>query len=118
MRFLVDMALSPDLASWLRSQGNDAVHAADLALNRPTDSPILSTALDGERVMISADLNFPRLALAGAGGPGLICSGAATTAKPKASNGSGVLMSVPVEDLPSSIVVVDHKSVRRRPLPL
>ena len=69
----MDMALSPDLAIWLRSQGHDAVHASDLALNRAADTQILSTALDGKRVVISADLDFPRLlALAGAAGPGLV----------------------------------------------
>src|SRR5690242_19328905 len=67
------MALSPDLAVWLRSQGHDAVHASDLALNRAADTQILSIARDDGRVVISADLDFPRLlALAGAAGPGLI----------------------------------------------
>jgi predicted nuclease of predicted toxin-antitoxin system len=46
VKFLVDMALSPDLAIWLRSHGHDAVHAADLALNRAADTEILSMALD------------------------------------------------------------------------
>jgi predicted nuclease of predicted toxin-antitoxin system len=47
VKFLVDMALSPDLAVWLWSQGHDAVHASDLALNRAADTQILSIALDG-----------------------------------------------------------------------
>jgi predicted nuclease of predicted toxin-antitoxin system len=73
VKFLVDMALSPDLAIWLRSQGHDAVHAAELALNRAADSEILSMSLDARRVVISADLDFPRLlALAEATGLGLI----------------------------------------------
>ena len=89
MKFLVDMALSPDLAIWLRSQGHDAVHAAELVLNRAADTEILSMALDAGRVVISADLTFPDfsrwlglLALVSS------CSGAATTAKPKAWNAS------------------------------
>jgi predicted nuclease of predicted toxin-antitoxin system len=51
VKFLVDMALSPDLAIWLRSQGHDAVHASELALNRAPDTQILLTALDGGRVV-------------------------------------------------------------------
>ena len=90
MKFLVDMALSPDLAIWLRSQGHDAAHAAELVLNRAADTEILSMALDAGRVVISADLDFPRLlALGGATGLVSFCSRAATTAKPKAWNASG-----------------------------
>jgi hypothetical protein len=110
VKFLVDMTLSPDLAIWLRSQGHDAVHDGDLALNRAADTQILSIALDGKRVVISADLDFPRL---------LALAGAATTAKPKAWNASGAYRCPwPAEELPRSIVVVDHKSVRRRLLPI
>ena len=120
MKFLVDMALSPDLAIWLRSQGHDAVHASELALNRAPDTQILSIALDGERVVISADLDFPRLlALAGAGGPGLILLRSGNYSEAESLECvRRVLMSVAAEDLPKSIVVVDQKSVRRRPLPI
>ncbi|MBZ5581313.1 MAG: DUF5615 family PIN-like protein [Acidobacteriia bacterium] len=120
MKFLVDMALSPDLAIWLRSQGHDAVHASDLALHRAADTQILSIALDSKRVLISADLDFPRLlALAGAAGPGLILlrSGKHSEAE-SLECVRRVLMSVAAEDLPRSIVVVDHKSVWRRLLPI
>src|SRR5436309_4778746 len=108
------MALSPNLAVWLRSKGHDAVHACDLALNRAADTLILSTALDDERVVISADLDFPRLlALAGAGGPGLILLRSGNYSEAESLECvRRVLMSVAVEDLPKLIVVVDHKSVR------
>ena len=120
MKFLVDMALSPDLAVWLRSQGHDAIHASDLALNRAADTQILSIALDGKRVVISADLDFPRLlALAGAAGPGLILLRSGNYSEAESLECvRRVLMSVPAEDLPRSIVVVDHRSVRRRFLPI
>jgi predicted nuclease of predicted toxin-antitoxin system len=120
VKFLVDMALSPDLAIWLRSQGHDAVHAAELALNRAADTEILSMALDAGRVVISADLDFPRLlALAGATGPGLILLRSGNYSEAESLECVGrVLMSVSAEDLPRSIVVVDHRSVRRRSLPI
>jgi predicted nuclease of predicted toxin-antitoxin system len=57
------MALSPDLATWLRSRGHDAVHATELAMNRAADTQILSLALEAGRVVISADLDFPGLLL-------------------------------------------------------
>ena len=116
----MDMALSPDLAVWLRSQGHDAVHASDLALNRAADTQILSIALDGKRVVISADLDFPRLlALAEAAGPGLILLRSGNYSEAESLECvRRVLMSVAAEHLPRSIVVVDHKSVRRRLLPI
>jgi predicted nuclease of predicted toxin-antitoxin system len=120
VKFLVDMALSTYLAIWLRSQGHDAVHAAELVLNRAADTEILSMARDAGRVVISADLDFPRLlALGGATGLVSFCSGAANYSEAESLECvRRVLMSVPAEDLPRSIVVVDHKSVRRRLLPI
>jgi len=73
VKFLVDMPLSPDLAQWLRGEGHDAVHASELSMSRSPDSEILQLAPRGGRVVITADLDFPRL-LAGLGsaGPGVI----------------------------------------------
>jgi predicted nuclease of predicted toxin-antitoxin system len=53
------MALLPDVAVWLRSQGHDAIHARELSLGRAPDSQILSRAIDDSRILISADLDFP-----------------------------------------------------------
>ena len=67
MKFLVDMALSPQLAAWLGSQGHDAMHASELSLDRRYRS------LKSCRVVVTADLDFPRLlATLYATGPGLI----------------------------------------------
>jgi predicted nuclease of predicted toxin-antitoxin system len=72
VKFLVDMPLSPELATWLRAEGHDAVHANELSMNRSPDADILQAAAHTGRVVITADLDFPRL-LAGLGsaGPGL-----------------------------------------------
>src|SRR5688572_10301111 len=73
MKFLVDMPLSPELAAWLRTQGHDAVHAADLGLNRAVDADILGLAKEQGRTIITADLDYPRLlALTEASDPSLI----------------------------------------------
>jgi len=95
-------------------------YMAALAMNRAADTQILSTALDVGRVVISADLDFPRiLALAGAVGPGLILLRGGNYSEAESLECvRRVLMSVAAEDLPKCIVVVDHKSVRRRWLPI
>lgn len=49
MKFLVDMALSPELSNWLRAQNHDAIHATDLGLDRAPDSEILRVAADTKR---------------------------------------------------------------------
>lgn len=65
------MALSPDLAQWLRAEGHDAVHASDLAMNCSPDSEILQFAARTGRIVITADLDF------------LILLRGETTAKPR-----------------------------------
>ena len=91
-----------------------------MALNRAPDTEILSIAFRDQRVVISADLDFPRLlALAGADGPGLILLRSGNYSEAESLECvRRVLMSVAAEDLPKSIVVVDHRSVRRRMLPI
>jgi predicted nuclease of predicted toxin-antitoxin system len=73
MRFLIDMALSPGLSAWLVSEACDAVHVSHFGLDRTPDAEIMRFALAENRVLATADLDFPRL-LAGLGaeGPGLI----------------------------------------------
>jgi predicted nuclease of predicted toxin-antitoxin system len=73
VRFIIDMPLSPVLADWLRQQGHDAVHVSDLGLAKALDVEILEFAHREQRVVITADLDYPRLlALAQVEGPGLI----------------------------------------------
>ena len=73
MKFIVDMPLSPGLAAWLCAQGHDAVHASDAGLACAPDDAILEMAGKEQRVVITADLDFPRLLVfTGKGGTGLI----------------------------------------------
>jgi predicted nuclease of predicted toxin-antitoxin system len=114
------MPLSPRLAQWLRAEGHDALHASELSMNRSPDSEILRAAADSGRVVITADLDFPRL-LAGLGstGPGLILLRGGNYSEGESKDCvRRVLMSVAHEELPISVVVVDLKSIRRRRLPI
>jgi predicted nuclease of predicted toxin-antitoxin system len=67
------MPLSPALATWLGGRGRDAVHVADLGLQRATDAEITSRAKQEARTVITADLDYPHLlAMSGASEPSLI----------------------------------------------
>ncbi len=61
MRFLIDMPLPPALAAWLRSEGHEASHAADAGLAQASDSVVLDYARSKGQVIITADLDYPRL---------------------------------------------------------
>ncbi len=61
MKFLVDMPLSPALAVWLAQQGHDAIHALEIGLDRAPDEVILRHAKEEQRVVVTADLDYPRL---------------------------------------------------------
>ncbi len=120
MRFFVDMPLSPELAQWLRAEGHDAVHANDLSMHQSPDSEILRFAAGNGRVIITADLDFPRLLAAlGSAGPGLILlrGGNYSEAESLACL-RRVLISIASDELPKSIVVVDRERIRRRWLPV
>jgi predicted nuclease of predicted toxin-antitoxin system len=120
LRFLVDMPLAPALAAWLREQGHDAVHAAELKLERAADSDIVSRAqLDG-RTIITADLDYPRLlVLSRTASPSLILfrdgdwSDAEVIERLHA-----VLNTLSDRDVEESIIVIERHRVRRRRLPI
>jgi hypothetical protein len=72
-RFLVDMPVMPKVVEWLAAAGHDAVHASAVGLARASDEEILERALAEGRIVVTADLDYPRLlALRPGGGAGLI----------------------------------------------
>ena len=87
MRFLIDMALSPQLGVWLAAQGHDVVHASQLSLSQAPDTESwlwlpINIGSWSPPIWISQD-SSQRLARAA---PGLSCFVPATTTKPKCWN--------------------------------
>lgn len=120
MKFLVDMPLSPQLAVWLKRNGHDAVHALDMGMGRAPDEEILERAKTEGSVVITADLDYPRLlALAQSDRPGLILfRGGNYSEQESLDRLRRALETVPIEEIPSSIVVIEKKRIRLRRLPI
>ena len=73
MKFLIDMPVTPDAVPRLRAAGHEAVHAAAVGLAHASDRQVLDVARREGRIVITADLDYPRLlALSQADGPGVI----------------------------------------------
>jgi predicted nuclease of predicted toxin-antitoxin system len=120
VRFLIDMQLSPALANWLQEKGNDARHVYAVGLGRASDEEILKLARDENRIVITADLDYPRLlALTSASGPGLVLfRGGDFSEKQIIDLMNRVFNAIPEKEFNTSLIVVDRKKIRRRRLPL
>jgi predicted nuclease of predicted toxin-antitoxin system len=58
VRFLIDNALSPEVARILREAGIDAIHVRDYGLQDAEDLIILERAGAEKRIVVSADSDF------------------------------------------------------------
>ena len=61
MKFLLDMGLAQSTATFLQSQGHDAVHLRDQGLQRLPDEEVIEKARQEERIILTHDLDFGRL---------------------------------------------------------
>lgn len=120
MSFLVDMPLSPGVAAWLREQGYEAVHACEIEMSKAADETLLSYAKTNNMTVITADLDYPRLlALTQEEGPGTILfRGGDYNREQALMLLSRVLELIPLNELASSIIVIERERIRRRRLPI
>ncbi|HVO92107.1 MAG TPA: DUF5615 family PIN-like protein [Terriglobales bacterium] len=58
MRFLADMCMDVRVASWLNSQGHEAIHLRDEGLQRLPNGGIFEKAITESRVVVTFDLDF------------------------------------------------------------
>jgi predicted nuclease of predicted toxin-antitoxin system len=120
MRFLLDMPVSCALLGVLEAYGQEGVHAHQIGKDRAPDTELLAIARSEGRIIITADLDFPRLlALTMAEGPGIILfRGGNYSDKEMCELLERVLRSVSGPVLERSVCVVDKTRVRVTRLPL
>ncbi len=72
MKFLLDQDVYALTERFLRDQGHDVVTAAELGLSRATDSDLLKTADEQERIFVTRDRDFGNLVFVQGAGSGVI----------------------------------------------
>lgn len=120
MKFLLDMPVSSLLLKVLHGYGHEGVHAHQIGKDRAPDNELLEIARREGRVIITADLDFPRLlALSLADGPGIILFRGGNYSDLEMCDLLDKVLSRFSEDvLENSICVVDKKRIRITQLPL
>ncbi|HHM12605.1 MAG TPA: hypothetical protein ENJ16_03565 [Planctomycetaceae bacterium] len=121
MKFLVGNALSPILATCLRSAGHDAIHVRDVSLVSASDHVIFDAAASESRIVISADTDFGTLlTLRQETSPSVILFRGATPRRP---DRQAELLLSNLRQIESSlangaVVVIEPGRIRVRSLPI
>jgi predicted nuclease of predicted toxin-antitoxin system len=61
VKLLLDMGVAPRTGQFLRQHGHDAIHLWDERLERLLDPSIVTKAAKEGRVIVTFDLDFPRI---------------------------------------------------------
>jgi predicted nuclease of predicted toxin-antitoxin system len=120
VKFLIDMPVTPRAVEHLVAAGHDAVHAATIGLSEASDADIIVVARREGRIVVTADLDYPRLlALEHTEGPGIILfRGGSYSDTEMLGLLDRVLAPGPTASaLDRSITVIDRRRIRRRSLP-
>lgn len=121
MKFLIDNALSPNLAVGLRANGHDVVHVRDIGLASASDEDVFQVALANSRVIVSEDTDFGTLlALRDAAKPSVVLFRGIQDRS--AANLLSLLLTnlaAVARDLDAgAVVVIENARIRIRRLPL
>lgn len=121
MNFLVDNALSPDVAIELTKGGHDAAHVRDNGLASASDDTIFDRAALEDRAVVSADTDFGTLlAMRKSSKPSVVLFRGAAPRRPL-QQAALLLAHLPLIEtdlLNGAIVVIEPARIRIRSLPI
>ena len=114
------MMLSLRLARWLEGLGYDAAHVSEIGMSRASYDEILQRASDEGRVVITADLDYPRL-LAAFGTrdtPVILVRGGQFGHEWVKMQLKNLFESLSEAEIVECLIVIERHRVRKRRLPI